>query len=151
MGLDVCMGWRGSVGLPVMGVAIVFATAGCSGDDSTSGFPTSGVFQSTSDSTFPLVAGTSVRMEVTEGRLSVTAGCNTLMGSYSVADDVLSVPVLASTRIGCPDDLAEQDQRLEQLLTSSPNVVGNPVGFTLTGSDSATLEMTQISSSPTTS
>ena len=145
------MGWRALVGLPAASMVLIAATAGCSGGDSASEFPTSGVFQNTPDSTFQLVEGTTVRMEITEGRLSVSAGCNTLMGNYSVEGDVLLVPALASTRIGCPDNLADQDQRLEQLLTSSPAVAVNPAGFTITGTDAATLEMTQISSSPTSS
>lgn len=131
--------------------ALVLATTSCAADDASVEFPTSGVFMSTPDSTFPLVEGTSVRMELTEGRLSAGAGCNTLMGNYSVKGGVLSVPVLASTRIGCPDNLADQDQRLEQLLTSSPAVTVNPVGFTIIGADDNSLVMTQISSSPTTS
>ena len=132
-------------------MALVLATTGCSGGDADGEFPTSGVFQSTADSTFPLVEGTSVRMELTDGRLSVSAGCNTLMGTYSVSAGTLSVPALASTRIGCPDNLADQDQRLERLLTSSPAVQVNPVGFTITAADATFLEMTQVSLSPTSS
>lgn len=150
MGLDVCMRQRGLWGFPVIGMALIVATAGCSNDASESDFPSAGVFVSTSDSTFPLVEGTNVRMQLTEGRISVSAGCNTLMGNYSINDDRLSVPMLASTRIGCPDDLAAQDQRLEQFLSSSPTLAVTPVGFTMTGSDDAVLDMTQLSASPTT-
>jgi heat shock protein HslJ len=135
------------VGISVVGVSLLL-TAGCSADAASSGFPDSGVYLSTAESTFPLVAGTSVRMELTEGRLSATAGCNTLSGNYSLKAQTLSVPVLASTRIGCPDELAAQDQRLEQLLTSAPTVAVDPLGFTLTGADATTLVMTQSSASP---
>lgn len=145
------MGWRGATGFSAISMALILATTGCSSDDSGGDFPTSGVFASTPESTFPLVDGTSVNIQLTEGRLSASAGCNTLMGTYTVADNVLSVPMLASTRIGCPDDLADQDQRLEQLLTSSPRVSVNPLGFTIAGSDGTSLDMTQVSASPTSS
>lgn len=148
MGLDGGVGRRQRVGFSAVGLGLILAAAGCGSGDAEGGFPDSGVFLSAADSTFPLVAGTSVRMELIEGRLSASAGCNTLMGSYSVKDDTLSVPVLASTRIGCPPDLTEQDRRLEQLLTSEPKVSTDPRGFTLTGSDATTLQMSQISASP---
>lgn len=135
---------RDSWALAMVAVGLALASAGCASDDSGGGLPTDGVFASTPRSTFPLVAGTSVRMELIEGRLSVSAGCNSLMGAYRVDGGILIVPVLGSTRIGCPPALSEQDRRLEQFLTSSPAIASDSVGFTITATDGASLQMARI-------
>lgn len=129
-------------------VAVLFAvtaTTGCSAEDESI---SDGVYLSTPESTFPLVPGSSVRMRIVEGRISINAGCNTLNGAYSVRNGQLRVTTLASTRIGCPAPLADQDQALEQFLTSSPRVdiAGN--GFTLTDDTGLTLVLADSGESP---
>jgi heat shock protein HslJ len=44
-----------------------------------------------------------------DGTVSGSTGCNTFSGSYTVSGDALSFPPLATTRIGCPDDIAAQE------------------------------------------
>jgi len=98
-----------------------------------------GDYRSTSTSTFPLVAGTEVRLSVADGSLSMSAGCNTLGSSFRLDGDRLIVDGVMSTMMGCAEDLAEQDQRLTVLLESQPTVSSSPDGFTLTADDGSTL------------
>lgn len=120
-------------------------TAGCSPQSAID----DGVYVSTPESTFPLVAGSSVRMRIVEGRLSLNAGCNTFNGAYSVIDEQrLRVPTLASTQIGCPTALADQDQALERFLTGTPRFARSTDGFTLTDDAGATLWMVDSGEAP---
>lgn len=65
------------------------------------------------------------------GSLSANAGCNTMVGRYTLVGGKLTAPQLASTMIACLGDLGDQDTWLGTFLGSSPT-------YTLTG-DTLTL------------
>ena len=78
-------------------------------------------YASTEVSGHDLVAGSTVTLALEDGRISANAGCNTMNGSATWDGGTLVVAEpLASTMMGCPDDLAAQDQWLSSFLTSSP-------------------------------
>ena len=72
-----------------------------------------------------LVSGTKVRLGFSDGSISAYAGCNHLSGDYQIKDGSLVVGSMATTEIGCPDDLGAQDQWLGDLLAKSPDVTLN--------------------------
>lgn len=75
-------------------------------------------FTSTQVQGHDLVAGTSITLTFEDGRMVATAGCNTMSGSYDVSGGTLAwTGPAASTMMGCPDDLAAQDQWISGLLT----------------------------------
>ncbi len=122
--------------------ALVLAGAACgSGRDNGGGAVTmvSGDYRSSTASTFPLVDGTDVQLTLTAAEVSLSAGCNTLAASYSLAGDVLVVDDVAATLIGCPPDLADQDARLAAFLTARPVVSSSADGMTWTGGGGTTL------------
>jgi heat shock protein HslJ len=75
-----------------------------------------------------LVPGTRIRLGFSDGRVSASAGCNTIGGSYSIADGRLVVGDLSTTEMGCDPDRHAQDEWLAAFLGSRPVV-------TLSGSD----------------
>jgi len=75
-----------------------------------------------------LVAGTRIRIRFDTGRLSVSAGCNTMGGRYQVNRGTLILLDPATTEIGCDPDRFAQDDWLFGLLGSTP-------GITLSGDE----------------
>lgn len=70
-----------------------------------------------------LQAGTAISLAFTGSELRANAGCNTMSGSYDVADGALRVDGLASTEMGCqPPERHDQDEWLARVLTSEPTV-----------------------------
>lgn len=69
-----------------------------------------------------LVPGTKIRLGFSDGRLSASAGCNNLGGDYRVADGRLEVGSMATTEMGCPAKLMDQDQWLATVLGSKPQI-----------------------------
>lgn len=71
----------------------------------------------------PLAAGSSLRLAFDEA-LAVTssAGCNTIGGSGAIDGDVLVLGDVAMTEMGCPGDVAAQEQWWLDLLTGKPRV-----------------------------
>lgn len=111
---------------------------------SASGLP-NGEYLSTVGSTFDLVARTTVRLSVDEQTLGLSAGCNSMSADYRIEAGTLVADDIASTEMGCPPKLAEQDQRLISLLTSRPEVTESADGFTVTGPDGNSLTFVQRS------
>lgn len=97
----------------------VAVLAACGGSASVDGR----TFVSTAAVGHDLVSGTSVLLTFEDGAIAAEAGCNTMISGYAWSDGVLEVDDLASTRMGCPDDLAAQDAWLTALLTSDPAMV----------------------------
>jgi heat shock protein HslJ len=91
-----------------------------------------------------LVEGSIVRIAFDTTTISVTAGCNTIFGDMSWDDGTLTTDAeLASTMMGCEDDLVNQDTWLRDLLMSSPPYTLD--GETLTiGEDGERLTLTEI-------
>jgi heat shock protein HslJ len=76
-------------------------------------------YTSTSVEGHDLVEGTTIELGFSDGSMSVSAGCNTMFGPFGVTDGTLAwtaEPV--TTLIGCPDELAAQDQWLTGLFTT---------------------------------
>ncbi len=63
-----------------------------------------------------LVPGTRVRLDFTDGRIGVQAGCNSMSGAYQVADGRLVTGNMATTEMGCEAALLAQDQWVLALL-----------------------------------
>jgi heat shock protein HslJ len=93
-----------------------------------------------------LVDGTTVRLSFEEDTISAQAGCNTIFGSASWDDDVLTTDgPLAMTMMACDDGLSEQDEWLSSFLTSEPAITFE--GDTLVlGTDSEGITLTQETS-----
>ncbi len=49
------------------------------------------------------------------------AGCNTIGGSVEITSEQLDVGKVASTGIGCPKPLTEQDEWVTDFFTSGPH------------------------------
>lgn len=60
-----------------------------------------------------LIAGTTITMELSNGRLTGSAGCNSYGGSYTAEDGELTVNELVWTEMACldPEGVMEQEQR----------------------------------------
>ena len=84
-------------------------------------------FLSTSVDGHRLVDGSTVRLDLHDGRLAARAGCNTLLGPVAWTDGTLVASDLASTMMACDPALMEQDTWLAGFLTGSP-------AYELTGS-----------------
>ena len=52
-----------------------------------------------------------------DGRISASVGCNRMIGAYRKHGGVLSFGRMASTRMGCPDGLAEQEAAFFDVLS----------------------------------
>jgi heat shock protein HslJ len=81
----------------------------------------------------PLVTGTKIRLSFSNGMIGVSAGCNTMSGPYSLAKSgILAVDQLATTDMGCEQNLMQQDQWLANLVTAKPNLIldGNDLKLT---------------------
>lgn len=106
--------------------ALGLASSACGKDsDVTSPAPANldgRVFLSTELDGHDLVAGSTVRLEFEDGRIRANGGCNGMGGDYSVADDDLVVGDMASTQMGCEQDLMDQDLWLSDFLTGRPAV-----------------------------
>jgi heat shock protein HslJ len=79
----------------------------------------------------PLVPGTRIRIAFSAGRISASAGCNLLGGSYRLDGDRLIVDSLATTDMGCDPARHEQDAWLAAVLGGRPLVqlVGNDLSL----------------------
>ena len=121
---------------------LVLAAGGCGDDDvgggADPGPPTAAdldgrTFVSTGTEGFTLVPGTQVTLTFEDGNVSAGAGCNSMSGAYDVDDGTLEVEDMASTLIGCPDDLQQQDDTVRDLLTGGPGVILDGAVLTLSG------------------
>ncbi|MET0284574.1 MAG: META domain-containing protein [Polyangiales bacterium] len=107
------MGWH------VKAAILVTLLAGCGAES----LPLAGrQFLLSSSEGFTPVSGTTVRLGFQDRELNVSAGCNGMFGDYTLRDGVLDVAGLGSTLKGCAADLAAQDQRLAEFITSKPSL-----------------------------
>ncbi|NKY85344.1 META domain-containing protein [Nocardia veterana] len=107
--------------LAVLATAVACASGNYSTPtDSASAAPVGHTYLST-DVHGPRIPGDGpLRLTFTEGRLSATAGCNTLMGSADLSGHTLRTGPLASTRMACVGDRAGADEWATALLQASP-------------------------------
>jgi len=91
-----------------------------------------------------LVEGTELRLSFDDdGRLSASAGCNTLGGTWAIDDGRLSVGDLFTTEMGCDGPRHAQDEWLGGLLSAGPTVTLDGDRLTL-ATDEATIELLDV-------
>ncbi len=83
----------------------------------------------------PLVPGTQIQLRFDNGQLSADAGCNTMGGSYRLANGRLLVEEMAMTAIGCDGPRHEQDDWLAEFLGSGPTIAVSAHDLALTDGD----------------
>lgn len=106
--------------------------AGCSSEPDLDGK----TFTSTSVEGHDLVEGSTIELTFDDGHLGVSAGCNSMGADYEVDDGTLAwTGPATSTLIGCPDDLAAQDQWLTELFTDGVEAELDGSTLTLTDGD----------------
>ena len=66
------------------------------------------------------VVSDQVRISFTENSFSLSAGCNSIGGEFTIADDVFVSSEVSMTEMGCEADLMAQDDWFIGFLTSSP-------------------------------
>lgn len=83
---------------------------------------------------YTIAPGSMISLTVVDDqRLSVSAGCNTMNGAYTVTGDVISAPMMASTMMACADNaLMAQDTWFAAFLASSPTYTYTDGLLTLT-------------------
>lgn len=67
-----------------------------------------------------LVPASTITLTFQDGQLSARAGCNTMVGPYTMTDGAFTARDLASTMIACAIPLMQQDTWLAEFLASSP-------------------------------
>jgi heat shock protein HslJ len=68
-----------------------------------------------------LVDGTQISVRFhDDGRLTASAGCNTLLGDLTITDDALEIAGVGITEMGCDQPLHDQDMWLAAFFDSSP-------------------------------
>lgn len=83
-------------------------------------------FRSTSISVngkrYLLASKTPISLRFEEKTISVSAGCNSLGGKYTLSKGSLKTQTLFSTKMGCTEKLMNQDIWLNQLFSSNPKL-----------------------------
>lgn len=70
----------------------------------------------------PIVAGSTLRLQVLDRTIRLQAGCNTMSGAARVEDSHLVVEQLAMTEMACDPALMDQDRWLADRLTQRPRL-----------------------------
>lgn len=114
---------------------IVLACGGGSSTPDPSGLLLEGrTFLSTGIDGRSLVAGPVVRISFQDGRVSASAGCNTMSGPYHIDGNVLVAGQLATTEMGCEPQLMAQDTWVGDLLDGATIALdGNTLTLTKAG------------------
>jgi heat shock protein HslJ len=103
-------------------------------------------FTSTSVSGHELASQDPIRLAFEEGRLSASAGCNTMFGPYALDGDELAwTAEPATTLMACGDALDQQDRWLAELLAAGVTAASDGRRLTLTSGD-VTIELADTSS-----
>jgi heat shock protein HslJ len=71
---------------------------------------------------FKLASGKPISMRFDDGSVSLTAGCNTLAGKYTMSKGLLRAQSLFSTKMACPEKVMDQDVWLNQMISSKPKL-----------------------------
>jgi heat shock protein HslJ len=67
----------------------------------------------------PAVAGVRTTLNLSDGRISGSGGCNLYSGLGRLAEGRVSVGLLAMTKMGCEPEVLEQEARFASALPSS--------------------------------
>ena len=76
----------------------------------------------------PPVPGTEVTANFTSDRISGSGGCNNYSGTFDVTGNKMSIGPVASTRIGCPSPIADQELQYFNALENTETYRINPQG-----------------------
>jgi len=79
-----------------------------------------------------IVPDSTITIAFEGGSLSANAGCNTMVGRYTLVGGKLTAPALASTMMACLGDLGDQDTWLAAFLSSGPTYTLDGDTLTLT-------------------
>ncbi len=96
-------------------------------------------FVSTGVDGHELVADSEIRLTFQDGSISVNAGCNTLVGAYTIEGDTLQAPVLAMTQMACDPALMDQDTWLSETFSGAPTLAVDGDNLTVAGADGSTI------------
>ena len=96
-------------------------------------------FVSTDVEGHDLVADSEIRLSFQDGSISINAGCNTLVGAYTLDGDTLQAPVLAMTQMACDPALMDQDTWLSETFSGNPTLAADGDNLTVTGADGSTI------------
>ncbi len=145
---------RTSIRAALAVAALALVVSGCGSDGSDSGSATQpltaddldgSTYTSTSSTGKDLVEGTVVTLVFEDGRLAVSAGCNTQTGDFQVEDDTLKwTGPAAATMMACSPELMDQDAWLGALFSDGAGASLDGDTLTLTGDD-VTLELSDAS------
>jgi heat shock protein HslJ len=121
-------------------MALVFAACGDGGGNSAAATLRGRTFLSDSATVGgdprPLVTGTQIRLTFwPDGRITASAGCNILSGSFRADGDHLVITELGSTEMGCDAARHSQDEWLASVLTASPAYVLDDMRLQLRSDD----------------
>ena len=106
-------------------------------------------FVSTEVTGHDLVPDTQVLISFEDGRMSASAGCNTLSAGFTVHEGSLTLDGQpASTMMGCQDDLALQDGWLAGFLSEGPTPERDGDTLTLTGGEVTVTMLDQAVAEP---
>jgi heat shock protein HslJ len=94
-----------------------------------------------------LVPETELTITFEDGRLAVIAGCNTMVGAYSMSGDVLVVDALAQTLMACEPERQTQDEWVSALVSGGPTLTRAAGTLTL-ASDDVTVTFDEQSDPP---
>jgi heat shock protein HslJ len=131
-------GWLAALGSALaLGGLSMLAGCGQSGAAGSARLPAGRTFVSTSVTDGghqrPLVRATKISLTFRAGTISANAGCNTISGAARLDTGRLVVGALATTAIGCPQPLADQDAWLADFLASRPTLTLQGPTLTLHG------------------
>ena len=136
--------------LSVMLLALMGGAVACGDDDDDDGGGSEvtqedlegRTFTATEAEGLELVEGTELQLTFEDGLVVAIAGCNSGRSTYTIEDGKLIVEGLASTLMACEEELATQDQKLGEFLTSSPDISLDGDELTLSN-DEITLTATE--------
>jgi heat shock protein HslJ len=80
------------------------------------------VFRATDTDGHDIVEGSEVTMTFTGDQLSVSTGCNNLVGGFTIEGGKLVTADMASTMMACEEPLAAQEEWVTAFLGSSPTI-----------------------------
>jgi len=88
---------------------------------------------------FTPVAGSGVFLSFSDGRVSISADCNSAGGPYAVRGGRLVATELGQTERGCEPQLLAQDEVLVKFIASRPRLTLEGDTLTLAGDDGVTM------------
>ena len=98
---------------------------------------------------YELVPGSEIQLRFDGDVMSVSAGCNTMFGSFDLTGATLAWAAdPASTMIACEPDLSDQDGWVAELFTAGVTAASDGESLTLTG-DGVTIQLTSTTAAAT--